>query len=255
MASESMSYRPLRPLNVGGLFEEVLRLYQQNFLSLIAIVAVVQVAVAILLGLIRLSFAHGPTLAGVFLGLVTAVFSILASFLQAGALTLAVADDYLGQPITIERAYAAAHDRLGALVGSSLLVALLLGLMTIVIVGIPFAIYFGVRWVFVAQAVMLDRVAGTTAMSRSAALVDGFWLRTLGVILLMAVIAVLVSSIVGAVIGVLFGGTIISALLSLALQIVIAPFYSVVLTLLYFDMRVRKEALTAEGLAGVVRGT
>ena len=39
--------RPLRPLTLGGLIEEMLRLYQQNFVSLIAIVAIVQVAVAV----------------------------------------------------------------------------------------------------------------------------------------------------------------------------------------------------------------
>jgi hypothetical protein len=259
--SGSLSTRPLRPLTAGGIYSAAWRLYQQNFLPLIAIVAIVQVAVAVLVALVNLlahTSATNPsvtnTITAAVAGLFTAVFAIVASFLQSGALTLAIADDYIGQPITVERAYAATGPRLGALLGTSLLVGILLFLMAITVVGIPFAIYFGIRWAFIAQVVMLEGLGGTNAMARSSQLVAGSWWRTLGILVLMAIMVAIVGAIVSGIFTAILGAGILSGIIQLIVQILLAPFYSAVVTLLYFDYRVRKEQLNHETLSGDMAG-
>ena len=238
--------RPLRPLTLGGLIEEMLRLYQQNFVSLVAIVAIVQVAAAIVAGLLGLLAHTGVLLlAGIF-GILAAVVYFVAIFLQAGALTLAIADDYLGQPITIQRAYEGAQHRLGGLIGTSLLIGLIVAVLAITVVGIPVAIWLGIRWVFSSQIVMLEGQAGTSAMSRSADLVRNYWWRTFGILLLVFIAIGLVDGIISGIFGhiVFIGG-----LINLIVEILIAPLYTAIVTLLYFDMRVRKENLTHDVLS------
>ncbi|HEY8743213.1 MAG TPA: hypothetical protein VIU62_08950 [Chloroflexota bacterium] len=257
----SLPTRSLRPLGVGELFAAAWQLYRQYFVPLVAIVAVVQVIVAVLLALIGISTAAtaaNPTGGHVFIlaviGLLTFIFTILATFVQSGALTLAIGDDYIGQPITVERAYSATIARLGALIGTSLLVALLLLLMSITVIGIPFAIWLGIRWAFIAQVVMLENLSGTSAMSRSSQLVAGSWWRTFGILILLVIVVAIVSSITSAVIVGIFHNGPVAGLARLIIQILLAPFYSAVVTLLYFDLRVRKEQFTHAMLASDLGG-
>ena len=247
--------RPLRPLTLGGLIEEMLRLYQQNFVSLIAIVAIVQVAVAVVVGLLGL-IAAGSAVSGVFVvaflaGILAAVVYVVAIFLQAGALTLAIADDYLGQPITVQRAYEGAQQRLGGLIGTSLLIGLIVAALSITIIGIPVAIWLGIRWVFSSQIVMLEGQAATSAMSRSADLVRNYWWRTFGILLLVFIAIGLVDAIISGIFGRI---AFIGGLINLIVQILIAPLYTAIVTLLYFDMRVRKENLTHDVISASMPG-
>jgi hypothetical protein len=241
------SYRPLQPMNLQGLYTEALRLYQNNFWSLVAIVAIFQVLVAVVRALTGVVYGGGAFAVSGILSLIGFVVIILATFLQAGALTLAVADDYLGQPISVERAYEGAGQRFMALLGTSLLVSVLILLMCVTIIGIPFAIFFGVRWAFSTQCVMLEGVSGTQAMALSARRVIGSWWRTFGILLLTVIIVGLVSGIVTAIFGV-FHVRLLTFLVSLVMGILTAPFETAVLTLLYFDMRVRKDGLTHDDL-------
>ena len=66
-----------------------------------------------------------------------------------------------------------------------LVTAGILALLTLTVVLIPLAIFFGVRWLFVAQAVIIDGADFRTARRRSGAVVERRWLRSLGIALLV----------------------------------------------------------------------
>jgi hypothetical protein len=134
-----------------------------------------------------------------------------------------------------------------ALLGTSLLVSVLIFLMCITVIGIPFAIFFGVRWAFSTQCVMLEGASGTQAMAISARRVIGSWWRTFGILLLTFVIVGVISGIVDGIFGALHIG-LLTLLVSLIVGILTAPFSTAVVTLLYFDLRVRKDGLTHDDL-------
>ena len=108
------------------------------------------------------------------------------------------------------------------------------------VIGIPAAIYFGITWVFVWQVALLEGCGPRAALSRSSALVKESWWRVLGIMLLFGLIAGAISGVLG-MIPVL--GSIVGAILS-ALVAIIGS------TVLYYDLRVRKEGYSLEVLAG-----
>jgi hypothetical protein len=59
-------------------------------------------------------------------------------------------------------------------------VGIALGLLVLILPGV----YLAVRWYFVPQAVVIEGTRGTAALARSSALVDGFWWRTFGLVVL-----------------------------------------------------------------------
>lgn len=166
----------------------------------------------------------------------------------------------------------AAIERLGALLGTALLAGYrtLLSVLAVPFLAIywlfrrdatidgqrnwwfavvPFAltVYLAVRWVFVAQTVMIDGKRGWPALDESARLVRGEWWRSLGILLVVALIQlgpVLVGT-TASLLPALIGATIAALIFALVL-----PFYAGAQTLLYYDLKTKKEAYAGpEGVA------
>jgi hypothetical protein len=102
-----------------------------------------------------------------------------------------------------------------------------------------------VRWYFVPQTVVLESAHGAAALRGSARLVEGFWWRTFGLIVLVNVVALVVAVVLGApftaaadradrAVWALVGEVIASS--------VVQPFGALFSTLLYFDLRARTRA-------------
>jgi hypothetical protein len=126
------------------------------------------------------------------------------------------------------------------------------------IAALVFLVWLAIRWT-VAYAVLLgERINPWRALGRSWKLVEGNWWRTIGVLIL---VSLLVSIIQGAI-GLLFGGiaalvpglsddvragavTVVTAVVN-ALVGAITP---LAITMLYLDLRVRKEGVDLDQLA------
>jgi hypothetical protein len=141
------SFANLRPLRLGELLDEAIRLYRRNFLSFIGIVALIQIPlttlqllVSLLIANLNLSYTTTyPTyqpessldnllLASAGLNLLLAVVGyILVQIIAAAALTRAVADNYLGQRTGVLQAYRSLGWTWLKLIGA-FLVFLLIGL-------------------------------------------------------------------------------------------------------------------------------
>ena len=242
----------LGPRDLGGILEETFRIYRRNFLRIAAIVVIIEVPLGILasvlvyaLGMRFIPFIEivegtfeAPALFIVTM-IIFVVVSIVAYALIEGALIHAVSEQNLRQTISIGRAYRFALERLGAMLGAMILAGLALLVMSITIIGIPAAIYVGVRWTFIWQAALLEGLGPGAALSRSSDLVRGNWWRVLGIMFVVGIIAGAISAILG-IMPII--GSIIGSILSTLVVVTGA-------TLLYYDLRVRKEGYSLDALA------
>ena len=158
---------------------------------------------------------------------------------MGGALIHIVSEQSLGKPIGIRKAYRFAWRRLGALVGATILATLAVCGMAITIIGIPVAIYFGITWAFVLQTALLEGCGARTALSRSSALVKQNWWRVLGIMIVLTIIIVLINKLFGLI---PVAGGIIGIIL-------LTPVAVIGSTLLYYDLRRKKEGHTLEVIA------
>ena len=237
----------LGPKNLSDIIGDTFRIYKRDFLRLITIVAIVEVILGIL-GYVLVNvwmlpfFMTGGWIEFLALFILSMIILVVVAIVaypsMEGALIHAVSEQSLGRTISIGRAYRFALRRLGAMIGAQILAGLALLGMCITIIGIPFAIYFGVRWIFIWQAALLEGVGPRAALSRSSDVVMGDWWRVVGIVLVVGIIVGVINSILGFIPIV---GSAIGAILSTPVAVTGA-------TLLYYDLRVRKQGYSLEVL-------
>ena len=128
------------------------------------------------------------------------------------------------------------------------------GLLTLA--GIVVAIWLGVRWFSASFAVVIEGKGPIAGLGRSWSLVTGSWWRVFGiglVIALVIIVAALVISIPIGIIGGIAGGAegagIVGSIATALTTILVTPFAYIAGTLIYFDLRVRKEGFDLDTLA------
>jgi len=187
--------------------------------------------------------------------LIVAVFSFVGITFAAtivfmpamnGALIGGTVQHVVQGKINYGQAYRMAFRRLGTLILAALLQGLALLVISITVIGIPAAIYLAVRWAFVFQAVVIEGHGVEDAFSRSSALVKGRWWRVFGLLLIWVLIMAAVNSAVSFPLALL---PVLSNILQFALELFVTPLMVIFTTLLFFDLRSRKEEFTPEILA------
>ncbi len=103
------------------------------------------------------------------------------------------------KPASIGGVYKEAFRQLPNTARAVLLMLVVLVPLCLVVIGIPVAIWLGVRWYFIPQAVMLDDRRNRAALRRSADAVVGVrqWLRVAGIGLLLLIIGAAPGPLVG----------------------------------------------------------
>jgi hypothetical protein len=119
-----------------------------------------------------------------------------------------------------------------------------------------------VRFAFFVQAVVVEGRGPVDALRRSWRLVRGSYWRVLGIMLLLLLLLYILvgvpTGIAGVAISIIFPDPVrhfalrqsLSTLIGYISQIVVLPLQLVAYTLLYYDLRVRKEGYDIELLAG-----
>ena len=248
--------------DLGGIVDELFTVYRRNFLRFIGIIAVAGIPIAVvgtlyiwylsafLSDLVSL-LIEGKQLEGtgeltvlLLLTAVMVVVSVLAGLLMAAAVAYAVAGHYLGNTVAIGRTYQFALRRLGSLVGAAFLAGLAIFAMGITIIGYPAAIYFNVTWAFIVQAIVLEGCGARKSLSRSSFLVKGAWWRVLGILIVLSLIGSILASVAGGI-----AGSIIGNFAGGLVGIIFMPISLIGATLLYFDLRIRKEGYSLQVMA------
>ncbi len=177
--------------------------------------------------------------------LLTAIGEPIASAIVAAAVIVAVRQLTEGHEARFVDAYRGVWQRFRRVVGAQLLVTLALLLMAITVVGLPFAAWKYVGWLFVQQQILFEDRSMREALRGSSGLVRGRWWYTLRV--------AAVFWLIGLVSGPLLGFALIFADISLGLinaigTIVFAlliPYVAIGRTLLYFDLQAEAETAPA----------
>ena len=271
----------LRPLPVGELLDETFKLYRRHF-NVIAGVALVIILPNLLLTLVSGSYRANPITyfqqflqnindpaalqalqnrqaqyTGSPLYLLSFPVALLLYPFTAGALFRAATSLAAGNVETIGSVLAGTARRYFAMFGIGIL-TLLVGLGAVAIITIPVVIWVLIRWAVDTPAMFAEGVGPVKAIGRSWNLTRDHWWRTLGILILVGILVSLIQTGLGALftgIAALIPGlgddlraglvTTVSTLIS-ALVGAISP---IAITLLYLDLRVRKEGLDLDQLA------
>ncbi|MGQ9675337.1 MAG: hypothetical protein ACUVX1_06685 [Chloroflexota bacterium] len=259
----------IRPMGVGDILDEMIRLFRQNFLTFIGIAAVPLVPMGVLQMLQMAIVGYGvdslSTLSdeGVYqfgpsaLSLLLSLVSFLATLLCYAALTSAVSQRYLGQAISVGGSYGLAIPHFWRLLGASMLIGVVALALSLTVIGIPVAIFLVIRWAIFMQAVVIEGQG--FGLTRSSSLVKGTWWRVFGILIVAGIFLYVLYLIPTLLIAIPLG---IAALVAIPesfllfsaaflvvntlLGIVTAPIIPIVSTLLYYDLRIRKEGFDLE---------
>ncbi|MEE9613928.1 MAG: hypothetical protein V3W31_03110 [Thermodesulfobacteriota bacterium] len=263
---EKLMDNVLGPRTVGPLLTETFRVYGRHFLKFVAIAAVVE-AVCYIPEIVFGTPGYDPetfdpetvdmvpwdiSFAASMLG-----FTVINSLMD-GVFIHAVSEHYTGGDVSVERAYHFVLKRMKALVGAAILFWLPIAAIGVSVLGapnsagrgsftllivFPIAMYLMVRWAFIYQAATLEGCEPMDALRRSGKLVDGDWWRVLGVMVVMFAITYPVS----------YALTKISAVGTVLAGVILPPIFAIMMILLYYDLRVRKEGYTVEKLSEELR--
>ena len=187
----------------------------------------------------------------------TAAFAGIAGIVsyalaQAGC-TKAVADTYLGARPTWRRSLGFALRRTPSVLWLLVLESLVLVLAFLLLV-VP-AVWLGFAWSVAIPALLIEDVRGRRALGRSFRLVRGRWWRTAGVVILGFIVAsfaafivtlpfdaITIASAPENLLVVFVAGTVGGTVAA----VVSTPLVAAFVTLVYFDLRARKDASETE---------
>ena len=221
--------------NVGQLLSETFELYQRNFRPLLLMALLPEVP-------LLLSVA-GP----IWLVVVLSVIGVVASVLVGAAMVIAVAQHYTGRKVDVGECLYRAWSRVLTLLVTYILIFVALVVLALTIIGIPVFFYLLVSWFF---AIMMEGRPPMDALRRSRALVRGSWWRLfgIGVVFLLVLIGLsIVVSIPAGLVG--LSQTTVGSMLAVLANALVFPVAAVGATLVYLDLRVRKERYTLDEMA------
>lgn len=269
-----MTAPALRPLRIGEMLDASIKIYTSNLRVLIGLTAVVIVPFQVLTGLVLLSIIPSSTdLPNGFSALgnqstvasdaaahtgATAVLDIgglIAGALVTGACVKAVSDAYLDQPTDIRTSLGFVARRLHSLLWVEVL--FLAGSVAALFLLVVPGIYLWGLWIVHTPALLVERRKGRRALGRSRELVRGHWWHAWTTVLVATVMVTVIAGILqGVLLGIVFTtsdsvvvGVVLVTLAQTVAALIVRPFQAAVVTVVYYDLRVRREGYDVELLA------
>ena len=232
----------LYPKDLGELLTETFRVYGGNFWIFFRIALLAQIPFLVE------ELAGTPALS-----LVLFAVGIVLYILANGAIIFATAQHYLGREIRVTECYGRAWRSVLSLIGAAIVLFVVLALSavaSVIIIGIPVFFYLLVSLFFYSQAIILEGKGPLTGLGRSRELVKATWWRVfrIGIIFVIVTLVIGLAASLPGFLATLFGPT-AGAILSTISQSVAMPVGYIGATVVYFDLRVRKEGYTTERMA------
>ena len=279
--SDETASTPLQPMSLVDILDGMFSLYRSHFRLFFGIV-VIYLVFGFVINMISVSVVTDPTslIAVTIITTLTSIVSVLFAYWIGWGLVYASTQIYLKRDITSQAALQQATKHYFRLLGGTFLYYLVVVCLSITIIGIPFAIYFAFRWGLFTFPVLFEGTTARNALRRSTELVKGTWWRVCGIMIAVSLTAFMIAFILQTSYGIIFtsfigntgaeaadfletirrlfaptpndigwGRYIIHALGSLIIAGFIMPIGTIGYTLLYFDLRIRKEAFDIETMA------
>lgn len=143
------------------------------------------------------------------------------------------------KPIAAGDALDAAQDRAKDLLLASLKSILILVLLCVTIIGIPFALWKAIQWIFLTQGIMVDGATHRTALKYSEQVVRGSWWLTLGRFIFLWLLVGISGSLAGEIFQAILSG-VPAILLAGAVGFLTTPYTIIASSLMFYDYRNRK---------------
>ena len=212
----------------------------------------------------------------VYFGVTLLVQLIIVYPLSLAATTHAVSNRYLDLAATVGSSYRAALSMwrsliamvllLGVIVGGTLGVAIVLGVASgsfggiavLLLMAFVFAVFVLVRATVAAQSIVIERLSGLGGLRRSWALTRRFFWRLVGILLVLVLLQLIVGSVFSLPILAVTSAVpsdvrqMISQAVSSVSAIFVVPVTLVTLTLVYYDLRIRREGFDIEMLTAAL---
>ena len=272
--SESTVVTPvLKSMRFADILDTTFSLYRKHFwlfLGLVSFSLFAELASHLLVDFSQFFVQRAP-LIGIAIILITVTFSVIGM----GGVVIGSGATYLGENITIHTTLQRTIDRFWPLMGCFLLWCLVISCLAVTIVGIPFAIYFAVRWGFFLGTIVFEKPVISIALKRSSELVKGMWWRMFGTLLAIFLFSAIIHAVIEISIGLILVATnlvseidfidvfewgllgtsfksstplvhAISIVIHLVVHAISFPIWIIGVTLLYFNQRIRKEAFDIE---------
>ena len=251
----------LQPMGVGEILDAAIKLYRSQWRSLMAIVAIALVPITFLQVFLTRSLGspystdavpadvEGTLIASGVLALIQLL--VVQPFLTA-AVAKASADVYLGHTVVVGSTFRFAVSRIHSILWISILsgLAALLGFLLLIVPGIIVL----VRYYFGSTVLVVEGKKGSKALGRSWRLAKGSFWKIFGTLLLAGILSNIIESILSIPAALAFGaigpaGWPLYAIGLSVAAILTTPFTTLIAVLLYFDLRIRKEAFDLEVMA------
>jgi hypothetical protein len=267
-----MSATGMRPRRVGEILDAAIKLYVGNAKTLIGLAAVVVVPLQALEAIVLLSTVPSSSdlpRGGAF-GLSSGtdrtaalgaqatleVASLLGAALVTAACVKAISDAYLDRAPTIGESLRFGLRRLLRVIGLQIVtfIGLALAFIALIVPGI----WLYAAWSVAVPCLLIERRGIFRALGRSRRLVKGRWWPTAGVLLvatiMVGVIAGVIDGLLVGIAGVSDQSSVVLAAVTTALAgvvggVITEPFRASAVTVLYYDLRVRREGYDLHVLA------
>ena len=134
------------------------------------------------------------------------------------------------------------------MVGAALLVGILTGLaaLALIVPGIMVACAFYVA----VPACVIERIGPRASLKRSGELTRGNRWGVFGLVILVAVGTIILAGALAAL-GAVIGGAVLATIFTFVAEVVVEAFGAVVTAVVYHDLRVAKEGVDIDQIAGV----
>lgn len=248
----------LRPLSVGEILDVSFTLYRRHFAPLAGVALVCSGIPVVLNMFIQAS-------GGIFenLPLVLVYYIIFAALnsIATAATVFIVSESYLGRPIDARNALRRAAPYLGKTLVCSMLTALAVFVGFILFI-IPALVLISGLILAVPALVIESRLSASAALARSWELTRGSRLRMFGLLMVLVILLYIPIAAIGGLVALLVPGagsmlsrpetTVGVVAVSGLIQMFMYPLFYCVLTVAYYDLRVRKEGFDLEVLASTL---
>jgi hypothetical protein len=232
-----------RPRDPGALLTHALTLYRESFPAFLAIAAAIVVPAELIVsgvGLQELTSGYDASPPTGDLIVSTLVNYLVITPLITAICVYALRSKEHGDGARPGAAITAGLEAFAPIFLAVLVAAvgIAVGLTLLIVPGI----YLAVRLYFVPQAIVLAGKRGSEALIHSWGLVEGNWWRTIGIVLLVNVVALLPGFLIQAPFAALAKSADSQAVAlggQVLIQILTAPFVAIAATLMFFDLRSR----------------
>jgi len=260
----------IKPMDFGEIFSHSMDVYTSNlgrlaipFILLNIISSLISVTVETFFVIVP-PLPPTPTLEQIFNWIAAYLLPLIASMIffaiiylffmlvAGGTIIKYASDKFLERETSLSDSFGHASARFLSLAGSAILFGLALvgGLILLIIPGILFAVWF----ILSSQCVILEDSTAVSSLGRSKYYVGGNWWKMFGVFIVTAIIMAVgygISSGVNTIIVTAFGAvianqyviSIFSGIISAIITAFVYPFWIVVATITYYDLKARKSGM------------